>query len=158
MKNYLKIKPSKIGNGVFTDIIIPGNSLILEFKGNIYSRKSLNYGPHQYLQIGNDSYQGPSGEVDDYINHSCDPNCFLHIVGNRAFLYSLHQISENGELTFDYSTSSTESHDEWCMKCCCSSMKCRKDISGYQYLNEELKNIYKNKGLLPLFITDKMFQ
>lgn len=156
-KNFLKIKDSKTGKGVFTIIDIPANSPICHFKGNIYTSDNLSYSEDQILQIGPNLYLGPSGEIDDYINHSCDPNCTLHIVGNKAMLYSLYLIPINYELTFDYSTSSTTNKDNWNMKCNCNSYKCRKNISGIQYVDEKTKEEYKNKNMLPLFMKYDIF-
>lgn len=159
-KQYLKIKAAKhgIGDGVFTTIKIPADVPILEFTGNLYTEDSLPDPNHQaILQIGPNLFYGPSGDVDDYINHSCNPNCMLHIVGNRAILYSLYVIPADTELTFDYSTSSTDSLEKWSMNCLCGSPNCRKVISGYHLLDDSTKQNLKNKGMVPLFITNPIF-
>ena len=53
-------------------------------------------------QVDEDLYMGPSGEADDYVNHSCDPNsAFLHRNGDH-FLVALKPIAAGTELTFDY--------------------------------------------------------
>ncbi len=36
------------------------------------------------------------------INHSCEPNCEAWIIGRRIVIYSLRDIKEGEELTFDY--------------------------------------------------------
>lgn len=154
---YLKIKESKIGRGVFTSIDIQANTPICNFKGNIYNKDNLPYDEDQILQIGPETYLGPSGEIDDYINHSCDPNCTIHIVGNKAILYSLYVILAGRELTFDYSTSSTTDRSKWQMNCKCGSSKCRKIISGIQYVDDETKKEYKNKNMLPMFLKHDIF-
>ena len=79
-------------------------------------------------------------------------------MGNRAILYSLYVIPAGAELTFDYSTTSTDTLETWKMTCACGSHKCRKAISGYQYLDPTLQEEYKKKGMIPLFITTPMFQ
>lgn len=154
---YLQVKPAKSGMGVFTKLQIPANTAILEFTGDIIPKDKMSFDMSQVLQVGTDRFIGPSGAVDDYVNHSCDPNCLVHIVGNRAFLYSMYVIPANTELTFDYSTSSTDTLDSWQMKCQCGSYKCRKIISGYQYLSEPLKKDYAAKGMIPVFITNPNF-
>jgi uncharacterized protein len=153
---YLKVDKSKTsGNGVFTTIEIPAGVPIIEFRGTIFVEKDLpeELGRELVLQVGPNTFLGPSGTTDDYINHSCDPNCRVHIVGNRAILYSLYVIPEGAELNFDYSTNSTDTHDTWKMECKCGSNKCRKVISGHQYLDPSLREEYKKKGMIPLFIT-----
>jgi hypothetical protein len=66
-------------------------------------------------------------------------------------------IPSNTEITFDYSTCSTDSLDTWKMNCNCGSYHCRKTISGYQYLSNKLQQEYKDKGILPIFITKPGF-
>jgi hypothetical protein len=154
-KQYLEIKNCKNGKGLFTTVQIPANSMILEVTGSVWSDKEVPDMNHPaLLQIGPNSYIGPSGEGDDYINHHCDPNCWMNIVGNRAFLYSLYVIPIDAELTFDYSITSTESYDSWKMNCNCGSYKCRRVISGAQYLDTPLIEKYRSKNMLPLYITN----
>ena len=153
-KQYLEVRDCKTGKGVFSTIKIPANSMIIEVTGPVLlDREVPDMNEPALLQVGPNTYIGASGDTDDFLNHSCDPNCRMHIVGNRAFLYSLYVIPVNGELTFDYSTTSTESHDSWKMDCQCKSYKCRKVISGHQYLDESLHNDYKEKSMFPLYIT-----
>jgi hypothetical protein len=155
---YLEIKETKNGKGTFTTVEIVANEPIIEFTGPLVYRKHIK-DPAMYLQVGHDKFIGPSGAMDDYFNHSCEPNCLVHIVGNRAILYSLYVILAGTELTFDYSTTSNDTLDSWSMVCNCSSHKCRKNISGYQYLNDEIKQEYLKKNMVPLFIMNpNLFQ
>ena len=159
-KKYLEVRDCKLGKGVFTTVKIPANSMIIEVTGSVLVDRDVpDMNDPALLQVGPNIYVGASGDTDDYINHSCDPNCKMHIVGNRAFLYSMYIIPVNAELTFDYSTTCNESHDSWKMDCQCKSYKCRKVISGFQYLEPELQECYKKKDMIPLFISDpNMFQ
>lgn len=156
--SYLKIGDGKIGKGIFTTIEIPANVPIAEANGPTHQYSKVPTDPN-LLQVGVDIFMASSGNMlPDYINHSCDPNCRFHMMGNRAILYSLYVIPAKAELTFDYSTTSTDTHETWQMPCACGSNKCRKTISGYQYLSPELQEEYKGKGMIPLFITTQMFQ
>lgn len=158
-ESSLKTKPIKNGFGLFTEASIPPRTPIIELTGTIWNDDTLPEHQDQelILQIGPGVYLGPSGGLDDYINHSCDPNCYVNIVGKRAILYSLYLIEPNSELTFDYSLSHTDTYDTWTLNCDCGSFKCRKKISGFQYLDQELKDYYVNKGIVPLFINDPRF-
>jgi SET domain-containing protein len=151
----LKIVDTKNGKGVITTVDIPPNTVIFEFNGDIFNRDNLPSDNPYYLQIGPNKYLGPSGDYDDYINHSCNPNCGLIIVGSRAFLKSLYFIPHGTEITFDYSTSSTESYDEWTMKCNCGYYNCRKNISGYHSLPEDIKNKYEKLKIVPYYLAGK---
>ncbi len=153
---YLKVLPTKNGDGVFTTVDIPAKTPILECTGDFFSNTNLPNHP-AVLQIADDLFLGPSGTADDKINHSCNPNCYLYIVGKRAILFSLYLIRANTELTFDYSTSSTDTLDQWKMDCNCGSYNCRKVISGFQYLDPKLQEEYKQKGMVPLFLTHNIF-
>ncbi len=157
-KSFLKIKMTKTGKGVYTLVDIPAKAPIMEITGDIRTQESM-YKPQDsaWLQISPKYYIGPSGAVDDQIRHSCDPNCYIKAVGSRAFLYSLYQIKANTELTFDYSTTSTDTTDTWKLECKCGSYKCRKIISGMQYLSKELFEEYKSKGMIPLLFIDSRF-
>ena len=158
-KPYLSVKPCKTGRGVFTSIEIPAKMPVLEVGGNLFTDQQLTGKDlANYLQVGPNTYLGPSGGLDDYLNHSCDPNCRLHIMGDRCIIFSLYIVPANNQLTVDYSTSSTDTHDTWKMNCVCGSYKCRKVISGYQYLAPSLLEEYKKKEMLPLFITFPIFQ
>lgn len=153
-KQYLEVKESKTDKGTFTTVRIQANVMIMEISGPILLDRQITGDSTNYLQVGPNTFIGSSGGADDYINHSCDPNCKMHVVGNRAFLYSLYVIPEGAELTFDYATTSTDSLDSWQMKCQCGSNKCRKVISGAQYLDAPTLDNYKNKGMLPLYILE----
>jgi hypothetical protein len=145
-------------NGLFCNVDIPANVPILEITGTVYAEHNLPDPNHPaILQIGPNIFIGPSGGVDDYINHSCNPNCLVRATGQRALLFSMYTIKAGTELTFDYSTTSTDTLDKWKMDCSCNEFNCRKVISGYQYLDESLKEKYKKLGMVPLFLTNPIF-
>jgi len=156
----LEIRPCKNGKGLFTKAEIPAGVSIFEIIGKVYIEEKLpNPSDPVNIQVGPNTFFAPTGSFSDYLNHSCDPNCYLRVVGNRAILFSLYVIPANTELTYDYSTTSTDTLDKWKMDCGCGTAKCRKVISGFQYLNPELQEEYKNKDLVPLYIKyPNMFQ
>jgi SET domain-containing protein len=152
---YLQLQNTKVGKGVFTTVAIPANMMIIEITGPVLTDREIpDMNQPALLQVGPNTFITASGGLDDYINHSCDPNCKMHVVGNRAFLYSLYVIPANSQLTFDYSTTSTDTVDSWQMTCQCGSNKCRKTISGAQYLSQTLLDNYKSRDMLPLYITN----
>jgi len=158
-KQFLKVGPSRTGQGVFTSIKIPARSPVIEVTGEVHPEHTLPDPNHPaLLQVGPNYFIGPSGDVDDYINHSCDPNCKVHIAGQRAFLYSLYDIPAGSEITFDYSTSSTDTLDKWKMDCHCGKFNCRKVISGLQYVDPTIVEDYKKRGIIPMFMLIPIFQ
>jgi hypothetical protein len=152
-KEYLKIKPNKVGKGVYATVQIPANVPILEFRGPLLAPEGVT-DPNKSLQVGPFHYLGPSGEVDDYINHSCRPNCYVHATGKRAVLYSLYLIQPGSELTYDYATTSTDTLDTWQMNCKCGEQNCRQVISGHQHIDWDTHQTYQDKGILPSYITN----
>ena len=102
----LVLKNCRFGKGAFTlNNTFPGEKLI-QFRGQIINRFQL---PNPYmndndysLQIGNELFLGPSGKVDDYVNHSCQPNCAINISnnGNLVRLVAITHIEAGQEVFF----------------------------------------------------------
>lgn len=153
-KQYLEVRDTKNGKGLFSTVKIPSDTPVMEIFGTILLDREIKDNLDEHLQIGPNTFLSPSGDITDSLNHHCEPNCKLHIVGNRAIIYSLYVIPADAEITVDYSTSSTDTKEDWQMECKCSSYKCRKIISGHHYLNEELKEKYKEMGMFPLYILE----
>ena len=137
MLNY-EIRDTKTGQGLFSLKQFENNQVILQFEGeqvNINNKDADN----NYLQIGSELFLDMSGKYSFYINHHCQPNCYVKIMVNKAFLVAGRPIKKNDELFFDYSTTSSDNLDEWDMKCNCHEFYCRKIISGFQTLAEDVK-------------------
>ena len=49
-----------------------------------------------------------------YINHSCRPNCYIHIVGGIIWIRAARKIRKGEELTYNYNTDG-----EGLIKCRC---------------------------------------
>ncbi len=67
------------------------------------------------------------------LNHSCDPNCEAWIEEKQIFLYSLRDIEEGEELTFDYGFDIENYKDHPCL---CGSDNCVGYIVGRDYWDE----------------------
>lgn len=102
------------------------------------------------MQIGKNVYMGPSGGLDDLVNHSCNPNSGLMIQGKRAILVAIKNIRKSEEITMDYSTTMDE--DDWEMDCKCQSKNCRKRIRDFKYLPKETQQAYMVWGIVPKYI------
>lgn len=143
-----------VGNGVFTRNKISAGARIFKFEGNILKSSKLptpfNKYSNHYVQIGADLYMGPSGNLDDYFNHSCNPNSYLKIDNNLAFLHALEDIEKNSEITWDYST--TMFNDDWTMECFCMKKECRKLIKEFMTLPKSVKYKYLKLGIIPDYI------
>jgi hypothetical protein len=86
--NTLVIENRSYRKGVFASEYIDIDETILKFGGNTISYKALPY-PYEpekdyFLQLGEDQYPCPSGNMDHHVNHSCCPNSGVRIL-NTAF-------------------------------------------------------------------------
>jgi uncharacterized protein len=57
------------------------------------------------------------GNIARFINHSCRPNCYVHILGDVIWIRAARNIRKGEELTYDYMTDG-----EGQIRC-----RCRKD-------------------------------
>ncbi len=145
----LVVRNGTHGRGVFAEEPIPASAWIIGFSGPFlrYAETS----PSTYaLQIGPDLYIGASGDQDDFINHSCDPNAGLRIAGTQADLYAIRDIAAGEEILFDYSTTLDE--DDFTMSCLCGTPSCRRIIRDGKYLPEEVWRRYLTLGIIPSYV------
>lgn len=155
-RSSLEIKDTPKGKCLHSKSIIPADTVIFEVIGDLVNRDELSdylsSEVENFFQIDKDKFISMSGDLDDYIAHSCNPNCGLKIVGNRALIVTLYQINPNTQLSLDYSTTSNDTHDSWKMDCKCGTFGCRKIISGFSYLPNNIKDNYKKLGIVPKYL------
>ena len=87
---------------------------------------------------------------ESYMNHSCDPNCYV-IMKTIAIndIYALRDIKEGEELTFDSTATSVDQFDGkgfWEMECKCGSSNCRGIVHGdfFKMPKSWQKKFYRN--------------
>ncbi len=90
-----------------------------------------------------------SGNAGDYFNHSCEPNCGFN---GQIRLVALREIDEGEELTFDYAMCLTSSFGD--MDCLCGKIKCRRRVTGDDWLLPELQVTYL--GYFQPYIEEKI--
>ena len=156
MRNaLLACRPASGGLGVFAvRAITPGQRLI-EFTGPLIDRTTLDAALESvivdgFLQIAEDRYMGPSGALDDFVNHSCDPNCGLRFLETGIVLTAIRPILPNEEITFDYA--STQNAYPCRFLCECGSKSCRVDIGDFDDLPSGLKWKYHELGILAPYL------
>ena len=154
----LELKNCGHGKGVFAKHKINAGESILRFSGPLFHAENLP-NPYSaendyYLQIGPDIFLGPSYDLDDYVNHSCDPNSGVIISSGIVDLIAIRPIFPGSEITFDYST--TMDNFWWEMNCACGSEKCRQKIKNFVALADEIKESYVQLGIVPDYILQKL--
>lgn len=113
--NMIQKRHSRIsGSGVFAVEPIPKDTFIVEYKGQKITAAESDRREARYLRRGRiwcfmidrrtarDAAFG--GNAGRYVNHSCRPNCYSEIVGDRIWIRALRAIRAGEELTYDYCT------------------------------------------------------
>lgn len=117
------------GKGVYALDFIPKGTPVIECRGILRHKDEVVEGMRA-LQVGPETYLAEDPEnprMDDFINHSCDPN--VGFVEGSLILYALRDIRKDEELFWDYSTSINE--EGWAIDCGCASELCRGKIQSY---------------------------
>jgi SET domain-containing protein len=157
----LILSATKHGQGVFAGKNFEKGEILLEFKGKIYSwpdgyDKPIGYtddydpDDDHFLQVGKDLYMGPSGDLDDYVNHSCDPSTGVYFRGKKLFLIAIRKIYQHEEITWDYSTNMYK--DNWTLRCSCGASNCRGIIREFKYLPRAVRQKYLRLDIVFPFV------
>ena len=154
--SVFRIGESPAGKAVFANRSFAAGSRLIEFTGPHYrSQEILVHRSGQddrFVQVGIDDYMGPSGGMDDLVNHSCDPNAGLSFTATGIFLVAIKPIQNGDEICWDYSTTSSSS--TFWMRCMCGSSNCRKVIGDFEFLEPERQFHYRERGLVPPYLQD----
>ena len=147
---------SEHGKAVFANQSFKRGDKLLEFKGKLLPKEQLTTPDivNHSLQINRNLYRGPSGEIDDFLNHSCDPNSGVKMKKNQAILVAIRTIKKGEEITLDYSTTMDE--DDWELDCQCPSKNCRKNIRDFKYLPKEIQQEYIQFRIVPKYILEHL--
>ena len=124
------------GKGLFTAQHIKRGTRIIQYIGEKIPReegeKRLAQG-NDYIFRFNDSWD-IDGKIlwnkARYINHSCNPNCTIHITTRSIWIVALRDIQAGEELTFNYGYGIDE-RDEYI--CTCGSENCFGYILAEEY-------------------------
>ncbi|UCD80922.1 MAG: SET domain-containing protein [Desulfobacterales bacterium] len=154
----LILQESPSGKGVFAGEVIFTGEEILTFSGPLIRRRDMPAIRCQeedyYLQVDDNVFLGPSGDIDDYVNHSCDPNSGVIIDGGSPRLIAIQTIRRGEEIRFDYST--TMYRPVLVMNCSCESAICRGTVVDFIYLPAKIQAKYIALGIVPDYITNRI--
>lgn len=143
---YIENCPGR-GFGVFANKTYTPGEYILSFTGKQTPVHEITDFTH-FLQIAPDVFLSPSGKADDYVNHSCDPNCAVYLESDGPVLRAIKPITPRDEFSFDYGTIMFS--EPTMFQCSCGSSKCRGMIGNFYSLPEEIRKKYLTKNMVPL--------
>ncbi len=102
------------GWGVFATRRIPKNLRVIDYAGEKISNQESLRRERQYIRLGHiwcfkltnrtviDA--GVGGNMARYINHSCRPNCYVHVVDGTIWIRAARTIRRGEELSYHYNT------------------------------------------------------
>jgi uncharacterized protein len=156
---FLYIAPTpSCGLGLFTAKDWTAGSTVLRVEDPHYLVKARSfaqltaqgYSYAELFQVGPDLFIPPYCGLDDFTNHSCEPNCGLRVDARGFEMIALRDITANEELTYDYSTH--QEHPEDHMVCHCALPSCRGIIGSFSTLAPELRRRYSELGIVADFV------
>ena len=129
----LSIKKSPLhGLGCFAAVRLLKGSRIAEYTGERITRKEAmrrmrRFSGNRISELGADCYidGNVDGNQTQYINHSCDPNSDVVVMGGALIIFALREISPGEEITVDY----LNSFDQDQSACQCRAPSCRQRTS-----------------------------
>ena len=156
---YIYVAPSgKFGLGLFAAKPFPAQSVVLQVRDSNYFLGAkpfaqltlLGYTHADIFQVDRDLFIPPYGGLDDFTNHSCEPNCGLRVNRSGFDMIALCDIAAGEELTYDYSTH--QEHPQEDMICQCGTPSCRGVIRSFSTLPRTLRQHYLDLGIVAGFI------
>jgi hypothetical protein len=117
------------GWGVFARAPIRRGELIVTFTGPLWHVTEVDWSDY-HLQVAEDYYLGPSGDVDDLINHSCEANAGFR---RGLSLVARRDIAPGEEITMDYGAVIDEEGFGG-FSCACGAATCRGAVRSFRDL------------------------
>ncbi|WP_037566444.1 SET domain-containing protein [Sphingomonas sp. UNC305MFCol5.2] len=152
--NLFRVGENHLGKAVFAATGFVEGDVLLEFTGQrlradqVPSR--MRGRGDRFVQVTPDHYMGPSGRLDDLVNHSCAPNAGLRFGDDGVFLVAICAIAPGEEISWDYSTTLRESN--WHMLCQCKTPGCRRVIGNFDSLDAERQEWFRTRNLVAPYL------
>lgn len=104
-KHTVKSKRGLSGIGLFAEGEIKRGDFIIEYYGNIVSDDEADEVGGKYLfRLENEKtiLGNQKKNLARYLNHSCKPNAYAEMDGDRIFIYAKRKIMPGEEITYHY--------------------------------------------------------
>jgi hypothetical protein len=152
--NLFRVAENHLGKAVFAETAFAEGDVLIEFTGRRFRADQvptlLRGRGDRFVQVTPDHYMGPSGRIDDLVNHGCDPNAGLRFTENGVFLVAVRAIAAGEEIAWDYSTTLRESN--WHMICHCRSPECRHVIGNFASLDPDRQEWFRARNLVAPYL------
>ena len=148
------LRKSAKGRTVYTRTAQRAGQLLLEHYGERVSfAAAASLAADHIMEVGPDLVFLPSRDIDDYVDHSCEPNCRLDYRDDgRVFLVALRDVAAGEDLTFDYATTTTRAgvaaFPGWRFACRCGATCCRGEVGAAEDLSVDRLRYYASLGAL----------
>jgi uncharacterized protein len=151
------------GLGIFAaKPFFAGEDIVVDEDGDYYDR-ALTFAEVQdcgydigrdCIQVGANLYNLPNGNLDDIMNHSCDPSTGLRLTPAGYRIVALRDLAPGDELTYDYSTYISGGRES--LICRCGAAQCRGLIGSFAGLPAALQQRYLRLQVVGEFATEPM--
>ena len=143
----LEVRPSPIhGRGIFTRADISEGDILMVWGGILFTQEDIRAGmalEHSYCTIDEGVILGHTPEqglsVDDFINHSCDPNVWMV---DQITITARRDIKADEEITADLAMWWDPDEEGVAWECHCGSRLCRKVFTSRDWRRPELHERY----------------
>lgn len=147
------------GKGLFANSDIDMDSCILSSEGYVLTGEESS---HFAIQIDSSRYLELEGKDAMYVNHSCDPNCYVdfsRINQGKILFRALQKIYAGEEITFNYNSTEYDMQYWNCsFNCNCGFSNCMKEIKGFKYIGDyhkEMMQFFLSPYLLQEYSNEK---
>lgn len=152
----------RCGLGVFAARPFQAGEIVMldqdgDYYGRVHSYGELRRRGHALdntLQVGIDAFKLPTGSIDDFTNHSCEPNTGVRLTEAGTVVLALRDIAAHEELTYDYSTYLNNPYER--MRCACGAVSCRGVIGNFSTLPAPLRQRYQALGVVGAFVLEPL--
>jgi hypothetical protein len=124
----VELRRDEGGLGVFANTEIAAGEVLIALAHVFVDRPA-----RHTIQLDEQLHQAGTDEIDDYFNHSCDPNAYLDF--QRLQFVAVRPLAAGEEISFNYLTS------EWDMAapftCRCGAVGCVGEVRGFLHLTFE---------------------
>lgn len=139
MNDFTLRRHSQRGYGLYTKKSWKKGEQVLRYQGSVVPTYMASV-QHSMTLNAHFSYEWNQGSAYDYVNHSCDPNCFVDLADGIPTLVALRDISSDEELFYNYNTVEVDLAKDWnSFPCHCGSNKCNGWVKGFLFLTPALE-------------------